>query len=199
MSGEFDELGAMIISGDPGAARVCQGLVAEGESAGRIVDDGLIPEVLLSARTMQSCLGVLEPHLASGRDALRGTIVIGTVEGDVHDIGKNIVTLMLRGAGFQVVDLGIGVSAPAFLEAVKDNDADLLGMSALLTTTMPRMREVIEALREAGMRETVGVLVGGAPVHEAFAAEIGADGAGANAALAVELAKELAGGRKRRA
>ena len=152
-----------------------------------------IPEVLLSARTMQACLDLLKPHLAEGESAGLGTVVIGTVEGDLHDIGKNLVAMLLEGAGFTVVNLGTSVTSAQFVAAVKQNKADIVGMSALLTTTLPRMRETIEALKAAGLREQVKVMAGGAPVTAAFVRELGADGYGANAALAVERAKALLG------
>ena len=122
-----------------------------------------------------------------------GTVVLGTVEGDRHDIGKNLVAMLLQGAGFTVVNLGTGVSSAAFVAAAKEHGAQLLGMSALLTTTLPHMSETIAALKEAGLRDAVKVMVGGAPVTAAYADEIGADGYGANAGMAVEKAKELMG------
>jgi 5-methyltetrahydrofolate--homocysteine methyltransferase len=117
--------------------------------------------------------------------------VIGTVEGDLHDIGKNLVAMLLQGAGFEVVNLGTGVTAAQFVAAVREHDAQIIGMSALLTTTLPRMKETIAALTAAGLRDTVKVMVGGAPVTAAYAAEVGADGYGANAAMAVERAQNL--------
>jgi len=152
-----------------------------------------IPEVLLSARTMQSALDILRPHLAEGESAGLGTVVIGTVEGDLHDIGKNLVAMLLAGAGFSVANLGTSVTSNQFVAAVRDNKAHILGMSALLTTTLPRMRETIEALKAAGLRGSVKVMAGGAPVTAAFVEELGADGYGADAALAVERAKALVG------
>ena len=153
--------------------------------------DCFIPEVLLSARTMQTALDVLKPHLAEGDSMTAGTVVIGTVEGDLHDIGKNLVAMMLQGAGFEVVNLGTGVTPTQFVEAVREHDAQIIGMSALLTTTVPKMKATIEALGAAGLRDNVRVMVGGAPVTQAFADEIGADGYGANAGGAVDRAKEL--------
>ena len=142
---------------------------------------------------MQACLDLLRPHMAAGEEAGMGTVVLGTVEGDLHDIGKNLVAMLLQGAGFTVVNLGTGVSSAAFVTAAKEHGADLIGMSALLTTTLPRMAETIAALKEAGLRDSVKVMVGGAPVTQAWADEIGADGYGANAGMAVERAKELVG------
>ena len=183
-------------------------LLASGASARQILDNGLlpgmdvvgqrmktgecfIPEVLLSARVMQGALELLGPHLAEGESSSTGTCVIGTVEGDLHDIGKNLVAMMLMGAGWKVVNLGTGVTVAQFVEAVREHQPDILGMSALLTTTVPKMKATIEALKEAGLRDSVKVMVGGAPVTQAFADEIGADGYGANAGGAVDGAKAL--------
>ena len=154
--------------------------------------DCFIPEVLLSARVMQACLDLLRPHMAAGDEAGGGVVVIGTVEGDLHDIGKNLVGMLLQGAGFTVVNLGTGVSAADFVAAAKEHAPKIIGMSALLTTTLPHMSETIAALKDAGLRDSVKVMVGGAPVTAAYADEIGADGYGANAGMAVERAKELA-------
>jgi methylmalonyl-CoA mutase cobalamin-binding domain/chain len=150
-----------------------------------------VPEVLLAARAMNAALAVLEPHLAAHRQQSRVKVLIGTVHGDLHDIGKNIVIIMLRGAGFDVTDLGINVSSPHFVQKVAEAKPDILGMSSLLTTTMPQMKIVIEALIQAGLREKVRVIVGGAPVSKTFAQQIGADGYAANAGEAVEVAKEI--------
>jgi methanogenic corrinoid protein MtbC1 len=152
-----------------------------------------IPEVLLSARVTQACLDLLRPHMAAGDSAGMGTVLIGTVEGDLHDIGKNLVGMLLQGAGFEVVNLGTGVTAAAFVAAVREHSPQLLGMSALLTTTLPHMSETLAALKAEGLRDSVKVMVGGAPVTAAYAEEIGADGYGANAGMAVERAKELVG------
>lgn len=148
-----------------------------------------IPEVLLAARTMQSGLEILTPLLAESEMSNARTCVLGTVEGDLHDIGKNLVGMMLEGSGFKVIDLGINVTGADFAKAIEENDAEILGMSALLTTTMPRMKETIDHLTEIGLRDRVKVLVGGAPLTEQYANEIGADGYGFNAADAVEKAK----------
>ncbi|MDR1049760.1 MAG: corrinoid protein [Deltaproteobacteria bacterium] len=153
-----------------------------------------IPEVLLSARAMNLAVEALEPHLgSSGEKAGRKTVVLGTVFGDLHDIGKNMVATMLRGAGFQVVDLGINVADETFIKTIKTRKPDLLGLSALLTTTMPAMSRVLESLAEAGLRDQVKVMVGGAPITAKFASDIGADGYSADAAEAVELARRLSG------
>jgi 5-methyltetrahydrofolate--homocysteine methyltransferase len=158
------------------------------------VGDMFIPEVLLSARTMAAAMEVLKPHLAASKASGRGTVVVGTVQGDLHNIGKNLVAMMLEGAGFTVIDLGIDVKPQAFVEAAKQHKPQLLGMSALLTTTMPRMGDTVRALREAGIRDQIKILVGGAPVTEDFVVRIGADAYAPNAASAVDKAKELVGG-----
>lgn len=150
-----------------------------------------IPEVLRSARVMQGAIAILKPHLSEEDSSGLGTVVIGTVEGDLHDIGKNLVSMMLQGAGFSVVDLGTNVKPQDFVEAVKSNKANILGMSALLTTTMPKMEETVRALKESGIRDQVKIMAGGAPVTQKFIDDIGADGYGANAASASEVAKEL--------
>ena len=152
-----------------------------------------LPEVLLAARAMTAGVDVLEPHLAKGDVVSRGKIVIGTVKGDLHDIGKNLVGIMLNGAGFEVIDLGKDVPPEKFVETARESNADVIGMSALLTTTMPAMKEVVSLLRERGLDSSVKTLVGGAPVTEAYAKEIGADGYGFDAANAVERVKALVG------
>jgi 5-methyltetrahydrofolate--homocysteine methyltransferase len=209
MPDQFTQLKEIVISGDGEAAkRLAAELLSSGTSAREIIDSALlpamdvvgarmrsgecfIPEVLLSARTMQGALDLLKPHLAEGEQAGLGTVVIGTVEGDLHDIGKNLVAMMLEGAGFSVINLGTSVPTAKFVAAVKEHKAVILGMSALLTTTLPRMKETLAALTEAGLRDSVKVMAGGAPVTASFCEELGADGYGANAGLAVEKAKEL--------
>ena len=150
-----------------------------------------IPEVLRSAKCMHGAMGILRPLLVEGGGKSAGTLVIGTVEGDLHDIGKNLVGMMFEGAGFEVVNLGIDIKPQGFVDAVKAHKATLVGMSALLTTTMPKMGETINALKEAGIRDQVKVMIGGAPVTAEYAQKIGADGYSANAASAVEKGKEL--------
>ena len=152
-----------------------------------------IPEVLISAKSMYSGLGIIKPLLAESNIKSKGKVVIGTVKGDLHDIGKNIVAMLLQGAGFDVVDLGADVPKEKFLEFVKNKGADILGMSALLTTTMIYMKETIEMLKNAGLREKVKVIIGGAPVTESYAAQIDADGYAPDAASAVDLTKRLLG------
>ncbi len=152
-----------------------------------------VPEVLVAARAMKKSLALLKPLLSRTGAKPVGVAVAGTVKGDLHDIGKNLVCMMWEGAGFEVVDLGTDVSPEKFVQAVKDSDAQILGMSTLLTTTMLGMRDVMRALEQAQLREKVKVLVGGAPVTQTFAKEIGADGYGESAAVAVEKAKQLLG------
>jgi corrinoid protein of di/trimethylamine methyltransferase len=153
--------------------------------------EAFIPEVLLSARAMNEAVKILEPHLAGTQLAAKGKILIGTVKGDLHDIGKNLVITMLKGVGFETVDLGIDVPAPAFIKAVEEHKPHILGLSALLTTTMPQMKAVIDGLKQQGLRNKVKVMVGGAPVNEKFARDIGADGYAPDGAEAVTLARKL--------
>ena len=150
-----------------------------------------IPEVLLSAKTMDSAMEILRPLLSESGTHSGGTVIIGTVEGDIHNIGKNLVAMLLEGAGFKVIDLGIDVPSERFVDAVKTRQPHIVGLSALLTTTMPKMKEVIESLVEAGLRDSVKVMVGGAPVTEKFAKDIGADGYAPNGGEAVARAKGL--------
>ena len=152
-----------------------------------------IPEVLRCAKCMHGAMEILRPLLAETGVETAGTFVIGTVKGDLHDIGKNLVGMMFEGAGFKVVDLGIDLAPAAFVEAIKEHNANLFGMSALLTTTMPKMGETINAIKEAGLRDQVKIMIGGAPVTGEFAKEIGADAYASNAASAVDKGKELLG------
>jgi corrinoid protein of di/trimethylamine methyltransferase len=153
--------------------------------------DMFIPEVLLCARCMHGAMDILKPLLSEADAAGVGIYLIGTVEGDLHDIGKNLVSMMLQGAGFEVIDLGTNITPQQFVDAVTEHKPTILGLSALLTTTMPKMEETINALKEAGLRDQVKIMAGGAPVTQAFVEEIGADAYGANAASATEKAKEL--------
>jgi len=150
-----------------------------------------IPEVLIAARAMHAGLGVLKPILAKSNTPAAAKIVIGTVKGDLHDIGKNLVGMMLEGAGFEVVDMGIDVPAEKFVQAAKEHKANVIGMSALLTTTMMQMKSTVEALQAAGLKGKVKTMVGGAPVTDEFAKQIGADGYAPDAASAVNKLKEL--------
>ncbi|MBS3757026.1 MAG: corrinoid protein [Desulfobacterales bacterium] len=168
-----------------------KGLIAGMDVVGQRFKAGdmFIPEVLRSAKAMSAGMEHLRPALAESDTKQAGTLVIGTVEGDLHDIGKNLVGMMFEGAGFKVVNLGIDLKPQVFVDAVKEHKPQLLGMSALLTTTMPKMGETINALKEAGVRDQVKIMVGGAPVTEEYAKEIGADLYGANAASSVDKGK----------
>jgi 5-methyltetrahydrofolate--homocysteine methyltransferase len=170
------------------------GLIAGMDEVGKDFKAGdlFVPEVLIAARAMGAGMAVLRPLLAEGEAPSAGKCVVGTVKGDLHDIGKNLVKMMLEGAGFETIDLGTDVEPAAFVAAVQEHRPNLIGMSALLTTTMVSMKATIEALAEAGLRDTVKIMVGGAPVTAAFAKDIGADAYAPDAASAVDLARELA-------
>jgi len=152
-----------------------------------------IPEVLRCAKAMSGAMEILRPLLIEAGAAMVGSMLIGTVKGDLHDIGKNLVGMMFEGAGFEVINLGTDVDVQQFVDGVKEHKPSIIGLSALLTTTMPKMGETINALKEAGIRDQVKVMIGGAPVTVAYAEEIGADGYASNAASAVEKGKELLG------
>jgi len=207
----LEELKRAVLSGDDErAAELTKKALEEGIEPGKVLNEALIPameivgreyeegeryvpEMLISAEAMKAAMGVLRPRLVETGVRLKGKVVIGTVEGDLHDIGKNLVAMMLEGAGFEVIDLGVEVTAERFIQAVREHKPDVLGMSALLTTTMIHMPEVIEALKEAGLREEVKVIVGGAPVTQEYAEKIGADGYAPDAANAVAVVKKLLG------
>ncbi len=207
MDAELQQLRASVIKGDrDGAAASLQAALTGGITAGTILQQGLvpamaevgcrfeqgeyfIPEMMLAARAMQAGLAVLKPHLMETGVPAAGTAVIGSVKGDLHDIGKNLLGMMLEGAGFQVVDLGIDVVPEVFAAAARQHHANLVGMSALLTTTMPNMRAAIEAIEDLGLRGQVKIMVGGAPLTEEYAQRIGADGYAPDASRAVTLAK----------
>jgi len=171
------------------------GLVAGMDAVGRDFKAGdlFVPEVLIAARAMHAGMNVLRPLLAESDVPSAGKYLIGTVKGDQHDIGKNLVKMMLEGAGFETIDLGVDVDPADFVDAVREHQPQLLGMSALLTTTMPAMKSTVEALEEAGLRDSVKVMIGGAPVTAAYAEQIGADGYAPDAASAVDVARSLAG------
>jgi 5-methyltetrahydrofolate--homocysteine methyltransferase len=154
-------------------------------------NDYFVPELLISARAMKAALELLRPLLAAGGAEPVGRVALGTVKGDLHDIGKNLVGAMLEGGGYEVIDLGVNVTPEQFVAAVKEKNANIVAMSALLTTTMPAMRTTIEALQQAGVRQQVKVLVGGAPISQKYAEEIGADGYSESAAGAVAAAKKV--------
>jgi corrinoid protein of di/trimethylamine methyltransferase len=155
-------------------------------------EEYFVPELLLSGRAMKAALGLIRPLLADRGAQPVGSVVIGTVKGDLHDIGKNLVSSMLEGAGFEVTDLGADVAPDRFVAAVREKSADIVCLSALLTVTMPSMKTTIDAFREAGLRDCVKVMIGGAPVTQAYADQIGADAYGENAAAAVSIARTLA-------
>jgi 5-methyltetrahydrofolate--homocysteine methyltransferase len=173
-----------------------QGMIAAMGEVGRLFEEGeyFVPEMLIAARAMQKGLEVLKPHLSAEDVHSPGKVAIGTVKGDLHDIGKNLVAMMLEGAAFEIIDLGTDVSPERFIQAVKENGAQIIAMSALLTTTMPNMKNTIEALKEAGIRDQVKVIIGGAPVTQTYADQIGADGYAEDASRAVAKARSLLAG-----
>ena len=170
-----------------------EALIPAMAEVGRLFEEGeyFVPEMLISARAMKGAMAQLKPHLQQADVKYAGTVVIGTVKGDLHDIGKNLVSLMLEGAGFQVMDLGSDVTPEKYVAAAKESDANVVAMSALLTTTMVNMKATITALEEAGLREKVKVMIGGAPVTDNYAKQIGADGYAPDASRAVAVARQL--------
>lgn len=174
-------------------AEVLGSMVKAMGEVGRLFEEGeyFVPEMLISARAMQTGMEILKPSLVDADIQPVGKVIAGTVKGDLHDIGKNLVCMMLEGAGFLVVDLGTDVSPEAFVAAVNEHRPDFIAMSALLTTTMPSMQSTIEALQSAGIRDQVKVLIGGAPITDAYAEKIGADGYAQDASRAVKLAKSM--------
>lgn len=208
---ELGDLSQAIINGDLNTAKsITQELLDAGVSAHTIVTQGLVPgmdvvgqkfkanefyvpEVLIAARAMKGSMEILRPLLAESGVEPEARVAIGTVAGDLHDIGKNLVAMMLEGAGYEVIDLGVDVPPEKFVEAVNEKNADIVALSALLTTTMPAMKDTIDALTEHGIRDKVKVMIGGAPVTQAYADEIGADGYAPDAASAVDTAKALLG------
>ena len=209
ISPEMQELAVAVIDGEHhDADRLTQAALAQGIDALEIMDDGLIagmgivgikfreafifvPEVLSCARAMKAGMAHVEPILSAAGVEPTGKVIMGTVKGDLHDIGKNLCIMMLRGAGFVVIDLGVDTSDDEFIEAIEEHGAPLLGMSALLTTTMPNMGKTIEAIIDADLRDDVQIMVGGAPVTQEFADDMGADGYGKDALDCVELAKSF--------
>jgi 5-methyltetrahydrofolate--homocysteine methyltransferase len=195
--GKMDEVKKLtqeaIDGGESPEAILKQGLIQAMEQIGIRFKNGdiYIPEVLIAARAMRAGMDVLRPILSKSNSPMAGKIVVGTVKGDLHDIGKNLVIMMLEGGGFEVVDLGIDVSAQKFIEAIRDHHPQVVGMSALLTTTMTEMKNTIQAIELAGLRNQVKTIVGGAPLTEKFAKEIGADGYAPDAASAVDAVKSL--------
>ena len=209
MSDLLEEMADCLYDGEADeVAALTRQALEEGLSPEKILQDGLlvgmeqvgidfragdlfVPEVLIAARAMHAGMNVLRPLLAESDVKSAGKVLMGTVEGDLHDIGKNLVGMMLEGGGFEIVDLGTDISPADFVEAIKKEQPQVLGLSALLTTTMPAMQRTIEALQEAGLRDRVKVMIGGAPVTEDFAASIGADGYETDAASEVDLARAL--------
>jgi 5-methyltetrahydrofolate--homocysteine methyltransferase len=195
----FDEAGvktktqAEVDAGTDIQSILNDGLIAAMDEVGEKFSAGelFVPEMLMAAQAMKGGLEMLKPLLASGQSSSKGTVVIGTVKGDLHDIGKNLVSMMMEGAGFDVVDMGVDVDSEAFVKAAAENGADVIALSALLTTTMPSMETTVKAVKEAGM--SVKTIIGGAPVTQAFADQIGADGYSADAPGAVKLVKQLVG------
>lgn len=204
---DLKALAEAVIKGDAnGAAQITKQAIAERTPAGSILQQGLvagmdvigerfknnqvyIPEVLIAARAMKAAMAILEPELVKAGVKPVGSCVIGTVQGDLHDIGKNLVAMMMKGAGFNVIDLGVDVTSEKFVERAKTTGAQLVGMSTLLTTTMPSMEKTLKAIRVAGLKAKV--MIGGAPVTQGYADKIGADGYAPDAASAVDLAKRL--------
>jgi 5-methyltetrahydrofolate--homocysteine methyltransferase len=171
------------------------GLIAAMDEVGERFSKGqlFVPQMLRSAKTMQACMNLLKPHLQEGETTTKGIVVIGTVKGDLHDIGKNLVSMMLEGAGFEIEDLGVDVAPEEFAKKAQEVNADILGMSALLSITMPAMAETVKALRNSGIRDRIKVMIGGAPVTDKYAQEIQADSYASDAASAVVEAKKLLG------
>ena len=209
MSEILEQISTAVIEGDLGEiVDLTEDALDDGLSADQILNKGLmpgmdhvgvefkagnmfVPEVLRSAKTMQNAMDILKPLLAESGVKMVGKVLLGTVKGDLHDIGKNLVGMMCEGAGFEVKDIGKDVAPEDFVEAVKEFEPDVVGMSALLTTTMRAMESTIKVLEEAGLRDKVKIMIGGAPVTQAFADQIGADGYASNAASASELAKKF--------
>ena len=205
----YEALANAVIKGDVAAAKAeTQKAFDGGDDPQNILDNGLIaamdvvgdkfakgamfvPQMLRSAKTMQECVELLKPNFQDGVVTTKGKIILGTVKGDLHDIGKNLVAMMLEGAGFQIIDLGVDVAPQAFVDAVSNEDAQIVGMSALLSTTMPAMTNTVKALTAAGKRKGIHIMVGGAPVTAEFADQIGADCYAPDAGTAVAEAKKL--------
>jgi 5-methyltetrahydrofolate--homocysteine methyltransferase len=205
----FGELAECIIAGQSDrVTSATRSLLAEGKNPVDIINQGLIagmnvvgarfkacdmfvPEVLMSAKAMGAAMEIVKPLIADSDMPSSGKILIGTVKGDLHDIGKNLVAMMLESAGFTVINLGIDIGPERFVDAIREYEPDIVGLSALLTTTMPFMKETIELLTEEGLRDKVKIMVGGAPISQAFADQVGADGFASDAASAADLCREL--------
>lgn len=196
VSGDEQKLTGLVRQGldsNISAGQILNGLLAGMDVIGEKMEseDMFIPEVLMAAKAMGNALEILSPLLADGARNAGGRVVIGTVKGDLHDIGKNLVAMMLESSGFQVSNLGVDIPPEKFLAAIRDNNSDIVCISALLTTTMPGMKKTIDAIMEAGLRNQVKILVGGAPVSQKYADEIGADGYAPDAGSAVKVAKAI--------
>ena len=208
---DLKEIAENLIQGKADKVKeLTQRSVDEGQDVSKILNEGLlagmsvvgdkfkknefyVPEVLIAARAMKAGMQIIRPLLAEKGVKGAGKIILGTVRGDLHDIGKNLVGMMLEGAGFEITDLGVDVPPEKFVEAAKEKDVDIIGLSALLTTTMPGMKDVIEAIKSSDLKDKVKVMIGGAPVTQDYADEIGADGYAPDAASAVDKAKQLIG------
>ena len=187
---------AAIDSGIPVSEILNEGMIAAMAEVGHLFEEGecFVPEMLIAARAMQAGLAILKPHLKNAEVVSAGKVAVGTVKGDLHDIGKNLVAIMLEGAGFEIIDLGTDVAPEKFVQAVRDQGAQIIAMSALLTTTMPSIKSTIDALTAAGLRGQVKVMIGGAPITKTYANQIGADGFAPDASRAVTTARELVSG-----
>jgi 5-methyltetrahydrofolate--homocysteine methyltransferase len=208
---ELRQIADNLIKGKaPEVKELVQKAIDEGEDVQKVLNEGLVagmdvvgkkfkanefyvPEVLIAARAMKAGMEILRPILVDKDIKGVGTVVLGTARGDLHDIGKNLVAMMLEGAGFEIIDLGVDVSPEKFIETAKEKKADLVGISALLTTTMPSMKDVVKVMRDSDLKDKVKVFIGGAPVTQSYADEIGADGYAPDAASAVDEAKQLLG------
>ncbi|WP_206808695.1 cobalamin B12-binding domain-containing protein [Paradesulfitobacterium ferrireducens] len=206
---EFNKMSEMVIAGDfAGVKALTQKMIDDQVDPISIINDGLmpgmnvvgvrfkagdmfVPEVMMSAKAMAAGIELVKPLIAESNMPTAGKVLVGTVKGDLHDIGKKLVNMMLESAGFQIIDLGVDIAPAKFVEAVKEHKPDVVGMSALLTTTMLSMKDTIDALKEEGLRDRVKVIIGGAPVTQSFAEQIGADGYAPDAAAATDLCKQL--------
>ena len=205
----YEDLAAAVLKGDDAHVKsLTQGLIDSGKDLLEIINQGLIsgmdvvgarfkkgemfvPEVLMAARAMSEGINLVKPHIAETDIPSLGKVLVGTVKGDLHDIGKNLLAMMMEGAGFTVVNLGVDIAPEKFVEAAKEQQADMIAMSALLTTTMLAMKDTIELFKEEGIRDKVRIIIGGAPISQEYADEIGADGFAPDAATACDLAKDL--------
>lgn len=197
ITGDGDTLKQLVteaLESGTGASEILQqGLIVGMDIVGEKMENGdmFIPEVLMAAQAMSTSVEILKPLLAEDESTTAGKVIIGTVKGDLHDIGKNLVAMMMESAGFDVIDLGVDVDPEKFVEAIQVNKPNIVGLSALLTTTMPMMKKSIESIEESGLRDGLKIIVGGAPVTQAFADEIGADGYAADAGSASKIAKAM--------